>query len=71
MPSKSLKVGVDLVPIKNLSGCVCIEGDITSPTCVPQIKQHIKHFHADVVLNDGAPNVGSNWDKDAYNQVPT
>ena len=32
------------------------------------IKKEIKHFKADIVLNDGAPNVGGTWNKDAYNQ---
>lgn len=29
----------------------------------------MKHFKADAVLNDGAPNVGQEWSKDAFTQA--
>jgi AdoMet-dependent rRNA methyltransferase SPB1 len=34
----------------------------------PKLKREIKGQKADVVLHDGAPNVGAAWDKDAYTQ---
>lgn len=33
------------------------------------IKKELKHFQCDVVLNDGASNVGTDWNLDAYMQI--
>jgi AdoMet-dependent rRNA methyltransferase SPB1 len=68
MPVSSIKIGIDLDPIKNINGVTTFQADITSEKCRYLIKKEIKHFKADVVLNDGAPNVGGQWTKDAYNQ---
>jgi len=69
MPIASIKIGVDLDPIPAIKGCVTFQADITTQRCMSLIKKELKHFKADCVLNDGAPNVGANWSVDAYNQI--
>jgi AdoMet-dependent rRNA methyltransferase SPB1 len=69
MPQASIKIGVDLDPIKPIKGCITFQADITTARCTALIKKEIKHFSADIVLNDGAPNVGTDWNIDAYQQV--
>ncbi|KAF7310993.1 AdoMet-dependent rRNA methyltransferase SPB1 [Mycena chlorophos] len=68
MPQNSVIVGVDLVPIKPIPRVVTFASDITTPQCRQLIRQELKDWRADVVLHDGAPNVGTAWIQDAYSQ---
>ena len=69
MPDSSIIIGVDLDPIKPIKNCRTFVSDITTQDCVNKIKREVHHMKADVVVCDGAPNVGSNWSKDAYSQA--
>lgn len=68
MPMGSQILCVDLVPIKPIHGVTCITSDITTSKCRDLIRKEMKGHKADVVLNDGAPNVGTSWAKDAFSQ---
>ncbi|KIY47060.1 hypothetical protein FISHEDRAFT_46112 [Fistulina hepatica ATCC 64428] len=63
-----LLAGVDLVPIKPIPRVVTFAADITTAQCRNQLRNELKDWKADVVLHDGAPNVGTAWIQDAYSQ---
>lgn len=70
MPVGSLIVGVDLLPIKPIRGCISGQQDITTVECRTWLKQQCQGWKLDTVIHDGAPNVGGNsWLKDAYMQL--
>ncbi|KAH8672636.1 putative AdoMet-dependent rRNA methyltransferase SPB1 [Tricladium varicosporioides] len=69
MPVSSLIVGVDLSPIKPIPRVITFQSDITTDKCRATIRSHFKSWKADTVLHDGAPNVGTAWVQDSFNQA--
>lgn len=70
MKSKKEKtlIAIDLDKIKPITGVITMQNDITTEDCYNNLRQIIKSEKVDLVLNDGAPNVGTSWDKDAFVQ---
>lgn len=66
--SLSLLSGVDLDPIRPIPRVITFAADITTQNCRNLIRGELKDWKADVVLHDGAPNVGTAWIQDAYSQ---
>ncbi|KAK0728086.1 Spb1 C-terminal domain-containing protein [Lasiosphaeria miniovina] len=69
MPANSIIIGVDLSPIKAIPKVITFQSDITTEKCRATIRGHLKTWKADTVLHDGAPNVGTAWVQDSFNQA--
>eukprot|EP00598_Pedospumella_elongata_P007719 CAMPEP_0184985432 /NCGR_PEP_ID=MMETSP1098-20130426/14107_1 /TAXON_ID=89044 /ORGANISM="Spumella elongata, Strain CCAP 955/1" /LENGTH=988 /DNA_ID=CAMNT_0027509517 /DNA_START=56 /DNA_END=3022 /DNA_ORIENTATION=+ len=68
MPTGSLVIGADLLPIRAIRNVKTMVADITTAECRRMIVQELNGWKADVVLCDGAPNIGSAYSKDAFIQ---
>jgi len=69
MPLDSTLLGVDIMPIKPIRGCQTFIEDITTAKCRATVKKAANGKLMDVILHDGAPNVGGVFSKEMYNQV--
>lgn len=69
MPVGSTIIAIDLSPIKDIRGVMTLQADITSPKTHHKVRQMMQNNRADLILNDGAPNVGAAWITDSSNQL--
>ncbi|KAF9760924.1 AdoMet-dependent rRNA methyltransferase spb1 [Fusarium sp. DS 682] len=67
-PREAILIGCDLSPIAPIPGVITFQSDIMSDACRATLRQHLKTWKADTVIHDGAPNVGTAWVQDAFDQ---
>lgn len=68
LPLSARIVGVDLVAIRPVRGATTFVGDITTAACRERLRRESGGSLFDVVLHDGAPNVGGVFSSEQYTQ---
>ncbi|PUU77335.1 FtsJ-like methyltransferase-domain-containing protein [Tuber borchii] len=68
LPPTSTIVSLDLQPMTPLPGVTTLQADITHPSTLPLLLQHLGNKPADLVVSDGAPDVTGLHDLDEYIQ---
>ena len=68
LPLSARIVGVDLDPIRAVRGATTLVDDITTQRCRERLRKVSEGSLFDVVLHDGAPNVGGAFATESYTQ---
>ncbi len=68
MARDGMVIALDLLPIRDIRNVSAHVADITTEKARAIIRKEMQNSKADVVLCDGAPNIGASYDKDSYEQ---
>ena len=68
MKSGGIVIAVDILPIRPIRDVITIIGDVTTEECRVNIRKEMQNHKCDLVLSDGAPNIGFDYMRDAYEQ---
>ena len=61
---KGTVTGIDISPIKPISGITFLQGDMTKDTSIKEIINIVREKKADVVLSDMSPDISGNYSMD-------
>lgn len=61
---QGIVIGIDLSSIKPFDGIIFLQGDVTKPTTLDEIKELIAGKNPDVVLSDMSPDISGNYSVD-------
>ena len=66
---KGKVIGIDLSPIKPISGIAFLQGDMTQKTSIDELIKIIGEKKADVVLSDMSPDISGNYSVDQARSI--
>jgi 23S rRNA (uridine2552-2'-O)-methyltransferase len=66
---KGIVIGIDLDIIKPIKDIIFLQGDLTDPIDINNLKQSINDNQVDVVLSDMSPNISGNYSIDQARSI--